>query len=118
MKKQHHWDYHDRFGKKYQIGIYHGASGHLVIYCNSTIITIDFNVLQPKTYTFYIGEELFNLSIKKEANDFAYDCQIDKDAPTYKNQARKAEAKEDLQRMLWASGLILVLVVLVFLLRS
>ncbi|MEM0994518.1 MAG: hypothetical protein AAGI49_15870 [Bacteroidota bacterium] len=114
---QRYWNYHDRFGKKYQIGIYHGDSGHLVIYCNASIITIDFNVLQPKTYTFFIGEELFNLSIKKENTDFEYDCQIDKDAPTHKNQARKAADRQDLNRMLWASGVILALVVLVFFLR-
>ena len=109
--KQLYWNYLDRFGRNHKIGIYHGPSGHLVIYCNATIIAIDFNVLQPKKYTFFIGEELFHLSIEEQNAAFQYDCKIDKDAPTQRNQERQLEQKQELRRMMWASCLVVGLIV-------
>lgn len=101
--KQLYWNYFDRFGRNHKIGLYHGHSGHLVIYCNDTIIAIDFHVRKTKSYAFFIGEELFNVSIKGEETVFQYDCQIDKKAPTHRNKERQKVAKEETQRIMWAS---------------
>lgn len=114
--KQLYWNYLDRFGKKYQIGLYHGATGHLVIYCNNAVLVIDFNVQQNKEYSFFIGEELIELSITK-ANEaqFDYDCQINKKAPTMRNLAREKAMKQERKHNFWAAGMLLTLIFLVYL---
>jgi len=52
------WTYLADAGKKHHVGLMHGAkSGHLLVYCDSKILLIDFNVLEDKTYTFFIDVE-------------------------------------------------------------
>jgi hypothetical protein len=114
--QQLYWNFSDRFGRQYKIGLYHGASGHLIIYCNNNVMTIDFNVQQSKDYTFFIGDELLQLSIQKENEQFQYDCQLDTEAPTARNKARKEAIAMERKHNMWAAGIVVLLVILISLL--
>lgn len=58
------WKYQSAEGQIYSVGLYHGdESGHVLIYCGKEIVKIDFNVLYSKSYSFYLGDELFGLEI-------------------------------------------------------
>jgi hypothetical protein len=67
------WTFLDYQDKKYEIGLYHGTnSGNVLLYCNETIVVVDFGVLDTKNYSFYIGDELAELTIEKENKNFSY----------------------------------------------
>lgn len=74
---QRQWSFLDVTGHRYHIGIYHGQdSGHFLMYINNKITIIDFHILQDKSYTLYIGSELFRLNIARIAEgDFRYDME-------------------------------------------
>lgn len=75
---QLNWQVTNQRGRQFTVGVYHGAStGHLVVHCNSRVILIDFNVCQTKTYSFLLDEDLCELRIDREGNDFAYDLDLD-----------------------------------------
>jgi len=60
---QHSWIYKNKGGIDYEVSMYHGdKSGHVLIYSNQAIISIDFSVKTDKTFSFLLGEELFELS--------------------------------------------------------
>lgn len=105
-------------GKQHHVGLYHGnESGHLVIYCNDEIVTIDFNVLNDKTYNFFIGDELCSLEVEKKDVGFAYGFKIDEKAPTELNKARWLQDKKDAWSLLIWVGvffLIIILAVIIF----
>ena len=74
---QTQWTYHGPSGRSYHIGLYHGDdSGHVIIYCNNNILTIDFDVRENKSYSFYLERDLCELSLNQEGDGFEYDFQI------------------------------------------
>lgn len=74
---QLNWQVTGQSGRQYAVGVYHGSStGHLVVHCNSRVILIDFNVSQPKTYCFLLDEDLCELRIDREGNEYAYDLEL------------------------------------------
>lgn len=98
-------------GKKHHVGLMHGAeSGHLLVYCDSNIILIDFKVLEDKTYTFFIDEQLCEISIEKMNGQFYYGFEINKKADTPRNRMRKKIEKRHLkQSLLFLAGVILLI---------
>ena len=70
---QKFWQYVNSNQGVFDIGLYHGdKSGHLVIYCGKEIIKIDFNILHSQNYSFYLGEELFEVNINYSNNSTNY----------------------------------------------
>ncbi len=104
------WTYLSDNGKRYHVGIMHGAeSGHLLVYCNSNIILIDFEVLEDKSYSFFIDEQLCEISIERKGKDFLYGFEIDRKADTPLNRQRKRiEKKQLIQSILLLMGFILL----------
>lgn len=100
------WTFVDDFGSRNVVGIAHGAeTGHLVVYCNSNIILIDFKVLNDYDYSFFIGDELFNLEIRAERKGkFSYSCKIDKKANTPRNKVRQQQDKKHWKQILALIG--------------
>lgn len=84
-----------------------------MVYINDKIIIIDFNIREDKQYSFYLGPELFDLSLKKELAGFNYEMKKNLEAPTALNEARRQSEKEDLQLM--SIGGLVVSSILVFL---
>ena len=73
----------------------HGAeSGHLMVYCNTNIVLIDFEILQSKTYSFFIEDELCELSIERKDDQFFYGFEINKKADTPLNRQRRKIEKQ------------------------
>ena len=76
---QQNWTYADHVGHHYNIGLYHGTkTGHVIVYCDKNILIIDFSIRQNKRYSFYIGEQFFELDLKKEETQelFHYELKI------------------------------------------
>lgn len=110
------WTYIDDYGRRYRVGLYHGdRSGHLMVYCNSRVLVIDFNVLTDKKYSFLINDDLLDLHVERQNNKFAYAFEVDKKANTPGNRRRRKLSKRHLvQSLLFAAALILALAVVAF----
>lgn len=110
------WKYTGNYGKPYEVALAHGEeSGHLVIYCNTNILVIDFKVLDSKKYSFFIDDELVDLSIEKTGEGFEYDCQINTNAKTPLNEKRRKSNQEDIRLIM--GGLIVVLALMLIALK-
>ena len=89
------WTLLDDFGQQYEIGLYHGdRSKHVLIYINKKPIVVDFNIKEPKQYSFYVGHELCEMKIEKESNQFSYSFVTNQDVDTPLNLARKEQSKK------------------------
>jgi len=85
---QTQWTYNGPSGRSYQIGLYHGdESGHVIIYCNNNILTIDFDVKEDKSYSFYLEKDLCELSLSLQGEAFTYDFQIANPEPEKKKKS-------------------------------
>lgn len=108
---QMNWTFLDYQHDKYEIGLYHGdQSGHVLLYCNEKVVTIDFNVLETKTYTFYIGEELAELTIEREEKRFSYALKQNTESLTPLNLARQ---QQDRRYVIYTIIFFLTLVVVI-----
>ena len=84
------WTYVADKGVKHHVGLMHGAeSGHLLVYCDAKIILIDFEILEDKMYSFFIDEQLCEISIEKIKGQFYYSFEVNKTADTPRNNLRK-----------------------------
>ncbi|HMQ48603.1 MAG TPA: hypothetical protein PKA00_14130 [Saprospiraceae bacterium] len=105
------WTYVNDSGKRYQVGLYHGdQSGHLVVHCNSSVVLIDFNVLETKIYPLFLDEDLFDLTIEKKDGQFRYGFELNKKADIPSNQERKTRDKKHWKQTLLFFGGMLILV--------
>jgi len=68
-----------------------------MVYINNKITIIDFNIKEDKQYSFYLGPELFDLSLNKELSGFSYSMEKNLEAPTALNEARRLSEKEDME---------------------
>lgn len=102
---QMRWTYVDDFGRRYHVGLFHGRTGHLLIYCNARILVIDFNVLNSKKYTFFLNHELCDIHVERQDNRFAYGFEIDRKTSTPWNERRKAFERTNLYRSLLFTGI-------------
>jgi len=110
------WTVLDDVGGKFHVGIYHGEfSGHLMVYCDWKIIIVDFNVLETKSYSFYLGQEFCHLDVLKTEKGFKYALQKDNKAKTPLNIARKqADRRDSIKSILVIGCIFLVLVIVYF----
>lgn len=99
---QKNWRFNSHRGHSYVIGLYHSEqSGNVVIYCNSNVTTIDFGVLDTKEYSFFVGEELLVIKIKKTGTQYSYEMVIDKKVNTPLNAKRMENQKEENRGLLF-----------------
>lgn len=53
--------------------MYHGEdSGHLIFFVNSDVTMIEFSQKEPRSFNFYIENQLIEFNIKKESTQFEY----------------------------------------------
>ncbi len=85
------WQVRGNRGVTFALGLFHGdKTGHVMLYCNNQIVQLDFSVQQSKTYTLFLDEELCNIHITRaEDGTFSYRCELDQEADTPLNKARK-----------------------------
>jgi hypothetical protein len=93
-------------GQQYSIGLYHGIdSGHLMVHCNGEVLLIEFAVKDSKEFSFFLGEELYELIITKEASRFSYHLQHNEEIDSPHNRRRESEKKTDRWRLISLSVL-------------
>ncbi|MEQ1747600.1 MAG: hypothetical protein ABMA02_19370 [Saprospiraceae bacterium] len=88
------WVYLDDFGGRHRIGLYHGdRTGHLLLHCDALIVQVDFSVKETQTYSFFVEDELCEVSVVREAQGFSYDFQVNKRLDTPRNRLRKSDER-------------------------
>ena len=90
------WVYLDDYGHRYNVGLYHGPSGNVLIYINKQILYIDFNVIGSKKYSFYLSDDLCEIELEKVNGSFEYGFNINRKADTPKNRLLAKQKKKDL----------------------
>ena len=86
-----------------------------MVYCNYKVMLIDFSVLESKTYTFFLDDEMCELSLEKHKDHFRYGLNLNKEADTPLNRQRKLIDKKDaIKAGLFLAGLILMIGLLIF----
>jgi hypothetical protein len=112
------WIFLDSQGGRHKVGLFHGdKNGHVLLYCNRSVVQIDFSVKENKTYTFFIEDELVEIHLRLEPNGFfSYEFVLNETADTPRNHIRKLENKKNLRYTGYAAlgVLIFVLIALVF----
>ncbi len=90
---QYQWTFLDNAARRHTLGIAHSAkSGHLVVHCDTRVLTIDFSVLEPKSYSFFVEDELCHLKIDgSPQTGFTYKFDIDREVDTAVNRERKSK---------------------------
>ena len=105
------WTYIDHKNDRHVVGLMHGAeSGNLLVYCNTEIVLIDFKIHKSKSYSFFIEEELCELSIERKGDQYLYSFDIDRDADTPLNRMRKKLSRKYLRQSLAFLGVFVFLV--------
>jgi hypothetical protein len=105
------WTYVDDDGYAHKVGLFHGDdSGHLVVYCNTRIVVIDFNVLTSKKYSFFIDEELCDVDIEEKEGKFSYGFTIDQITDTPRNRGRR-KMNRDQTRQVLVMALVFVIMI-------
>lgn len=80
---------------------------------------IDFSVLQSKTYSFFIENELCEIVMERKGNRFFYDFEINREVDTPLNRARnQLEKKHWYQSLLFFGGMFLMIGVFTFIFLS
>ena len=111
------WTYVDDDGYAHKVGLFHGDnSGHLMVYCNTRIVVIDFNVLTSKKYSFFIDEELCDIAVEEKEGKFSYGFTIDQITDTPRNRGRrKMNRVQTRQTLLMAFAFVILITATVFL---
>lgn len=108
---QFNWTYLSPSGKKHHVGLFHGEhTGHVMIYCNSKVVLVDFKVCETKSYSIFIEEELCEIGIERQKKRFVYSFDINKDVDTPLNRVRKANDKKHLKMGMAFLGVLATLV--------
>ena len=110
------WTYVDDEGFRHRVGLFHGDnSGHLLVYCNTRIVVIDFSVLASKNYSFFINEELCDIAIEEKDGKFSYGFTIDQVTDTPRNRGRRKMIRsETLNSLMLGAAFIIAIAVMVF----
>ena len=111
------WTYVDDDGYRHKVGLFHGDStGHLLVYCNTRIVVIDFGVQASKNYSFFINEELCDIAVEEKEGKFSYGFTIDQITDTPRNRGRRKMIRSQMKQSLaLGAGFVLVIATVVFL---
>ena len=111
------WTYVADDGYRHKVGLFHGDnSGHLLVYCNTRIVVIDFGVQQSKNYSFFIDDELCDISIEENNGKFSYGFNIDQVTDTPRNRGRRKMIRSEYKyNLMIGVAFILILAALVWL---
>ncbi|MBL7775290.1 MAG: hypothetical protein JNK89_04765 [Saprospiraceae bacterium] len=113
------WVFLDDFGGQHRIGLYHGdSSGHVLLHCDLRVVQVDFSVKEPRTYSFFVEDELCEVSIYKEKEGFSYDFKVNKKVDTPRNRLRKADNRRNQKYIAYLTiGLLVTIACTFFALR-
>jgi len=116
---QFNWTYLAPSGKKHHVGLFHGdRTGHVLIYCNSKIVLVDFKVRETKSYSIFIEEELCEIGIERQKDRFVYGFDINKEVDTPLNRERKRNNKKHFRQGMAFLGILAFLITVSVILLS
>jgi len=106
---QYQWTFLDNKKGRHTLGIAHSpTSGHLVVHCDHRVVLIDFSVLEERTFSFFVEEELCKLTlVGSKEEGFTYNFNIDTEIDTEVN--RKRNEKKRSERFRSGTGLFALL---------
>jgi hypothetical protein len=114
---QVNWVYLDDQGGRHRVGVYHGdRSGHLMIHANRRVMQIDFSVLDSKTYSFFIEDELCEVVVEKMKNGrFGYEFRVNKKIDTPRNRIRRVDNRRNNKLLaFFITGVVVVIALMFF----
>ena len=84
------WTYIADDGSRHKVGLFHGDNtGHLLIYCNASIMVIDFSVTHHPQLFFFINDELCDIEVEEKEGKFSYGFKVDQITDTPRNRVRR-----------------------------
>ncbi|MFK8057084.1 MAG: hypothetical protein AB8F78_13255 [Saprospiraceae bacterium] len=113
---QYQWTFLDNKQQRHTLGIAHSAStGHLVVHCDHRVVLIDFGVLEERTFTFFVEDELCKLTLvgSKEEGftyNFNIDTEIDTEVNRVRNEKKRTERFKSGTRLAIVFGAVLAMV--------
>jgi hypothetical protein len=108
------WTYIADDGTRHKVGLFHGDNtGHLLIYCNATIMVIDFAVRSTRNYSFFINDELCDIAVEEKEGKFYYGFKIDQITDTPRNRVRRNLFRAEVKRSLILGAIFILLILLV-----
>lgn len=109
------WYYVAPNGARTAVGLmHHPTKGHLLIYCGSKVVLVEFKVFDSQSFTFFLDEELFRVTVTRSAAGFEYNFGVDTEADTPLNEERRAIRLRDRKYSIIAMvGLVTSIVLLI-----
>ena len=105
------WVYVTPTHRQYGVGLYHGDdSRHVLVFVNNQVLKIDFHVVEDKTYSFFIEDELCEIQMKRKSTHWSYDFKVNHKVDTLVNQERR---KAERRYLFYSIGFLLLLVLVV-----
>jgi hypothetical protein len=92
-----------------------------MVHCNGQVILIDFNVMAPKSYTFFIEDELCEIKLAEKSGQPTYDFEINNEVDTRPKRIRNARLqgeRQDVQKAKWIGVVFFVVVFFLAILLS
>lgn len=106
------WTYIADDGSRHKIGLFHGDNtGHLMVYCNARIVVIDFSVHTTKHYSFFINDELCDLTVEEKEGKFLYGFKVDEVTDTPRNRGRRKMIRSE-ENITFVIGVIFILAIM------
>ncbi len=111
------WTYIGDDGSRHKVGLFHGDNtGHLLVYCNTRIVVIDFGVRASKNYSFFINDELCDIEVEEKEGKFSYGFKIDEITDTPRNRGRRKMIRSEvLQSLIMGAAFLLIILLVVYL---
>ena len=108
------WTYIADDGSLHKIGLFHGDNtGHLLIYCNASILVIDFGVRTNRNYSFFINDELCDIAVEENEGKFSYGFKVDQITDTPRNRGRRRLIREEVKQSLVIGAIFILFIILV-----
>ncbi len=93
------WKYVSSEGRTYYVGLFHGEeTGHLLIYCGSNIVHMDFSVLQASTFSFLIDDDLCEVVVEPAKKGFSYQFFANREKEAARQEERKVRDRKYLKQ--------------------
>jgi len=107
------WTYIADDGSLHKVGLFHGDNtGHLLIYCNASIMVIDFSVHTTRNYSFFINDELCDIEVEEKEGKFYYGFKVDQITDTPRNRVRRRLIREEVRQSLLLGAILIVVILL------
>ena len=82
-----------------------------MVHCNGDVILVDFYVKESKDYSFFLDDEMYELTLEKKDDRFGYLLQSNKTADTPLNRILKKKERKDLLKAgAFAGGLMILII--------